>query len=80
MREIFISGHVSHMSPYFVLCPTLELKAVSYDSLPPLQVRDERNMLKVNTRIHRIAMIFRLLVEQFAILETMTALDFFDFR
>lgn len=44
------------------------------------QVRDERNMLKVNTRIHRIVMIFRLLVDQFAVLETMTALDFFDFR
>ncbi|XP_036406601.1 tryptophan 2,3-dioxygenase A [Megalops cyprinoides] len=43
-------------------------------------VRDERNMLKVVTRMHRIAMIFRLLVDQFAILETMTALDFFDFR
>lgn len=44
------------------------------------QVRDERNMLKVNTRIHRIVMIFRLLVDQFAVLETMTALDFYDFR
>ncbi|KAL7886276.1 hypothetical protein AOLI_G00065710 [Acnodon oligacanthus] len=43
-------------------------------------VRDERNMLKVNTRIHRIVMIFRLLVDQFAVLETMTALDFFNFR
>ncbi|KAG7327737.1 hypothetical protein KOW79_009343 [Hemibagrus wyckioides] len=43
-------------------------------------VRDERNMLKVVSRIHRITMIFRLLVDQFAVLETMTALDFFDFR
>uniref|UniRef100_A0A3P9AWL0 tryptophan 2,3-dioxygenase n=1 Tax=Maylandia zebra TaxID=106582 RepID=A0A3P9AWL0_9CICH len=43
-------------------------------------VRDERNMLKVNTRIHRVVMIFRLLVDHFAVLETMTALDFFDFR
>ncbi|KAI4900761.1 hypothetical protein NFI96_017292, partial [Prochilodus magdalenae] len=43
-------------------------------------VRDERNMLKVVSRIHRITMIFRLLVEQFSVLETMTALDFFDFR
>ncbi|KAG9347139.1 hypothetical protein JZ751_006066 [Albula glossodonta] len=43
-------------------------------------VRDERNMLKVVTRMHRITMIFRLLVDQFAVLETMTALDFFDFR
>ncbi|TNN70819.1 Tryptophan 2,3-dioxygenase A [Liparis tanakae] len=43
-------------------------------------VRDERYMLKVNNRIHRIVRIFNLLVEQFAVLETMTALDFFDFR
>nr|XP_033796216.1 LOW QUALITY PROTEIN: tryptophan 2,3-dioxygenase [Geotrypetes seraphini] len=43
-------------------------------------VRDERNMLKVITRIHRISMILKLLVEQFSVLETMTALDFFDFR
>ncbi|XP_067825783.1 tryptophan 2,3-dioxygenase-like [Heptranchias perlo] len=44
------------------------------------QVRNERNMLKVVSRIHRIAMILKLLVDQFAVLETMTALDFFDFR
>ncbi|KAM7168673.1 tryptophan 2,3-dioxygenase [Macrochelys suwanniensis] len=43
-------------------------------------VRDERNMLKVVARMHRISMIFKLLVEQFSVLETMTALDFFDFR
>ncbi|XP_077464641.1 tryptophan 2,3-dioxygenase A isoform X1 [Stigmatopora argus] len=43
-------------------------------------VRDERNMLKVNNRIHRIVVILRLLVEQFTILETMTALDFYEFR
>ncbi|KAK7137938.1 hypothetical protein R3I94_013547 [Phoxinus phoxinus] len=43
-------------------------------------VRDERNMLKVNTRIQRVVMIFRLLLDQFSVLETMTALDFYDFR
>ncbi|XP_061440466.1 tryptophan 2,3-dioxygenase isoform X4 [Rhineura floridana] len=43
-------------------------------------VRDERNMLKVVARMHRISMILKLLVEQFSVLETMTALDFFDFR
>ncbi|XP_054846266.1 tryptophan 2,3-dioxygenase [Eublepharis macularius] len=43
-------------------------------------VRDERNMLKIVTRMHRISMILKLLVEQFSVLETMTALDFFDFR
>ena len=51
-----------------------------FNMSPMLQVRDERNMLKVNTRIHRIVMIFKLLVDQFSVLETMTALDFFDFR
>ncbi|XP_056418070.1 tryptophan 2,3-dioxygenase [Hyla sarda] len=43
-------------------------------------VRDERNMLKVVTRIHRISMILKLLVEQFSVLETMTPMDFYDFR
>uniref|UniRef100_A0A5F8GF79 Tryptophan 2,3-dioxygenase n=1 Tax=Monodelphis domestica TaxID=13616 RepID=A0A5F8GF79_MONDO len=43
-------------------------------------VRDERNMLKVVTRIHRISVILKLLVQQFSVLETMTALDFNDFR
>lgn len=37
-------------------------------------------MLKVVARMHRISMILKLLVEQFSVLETMTALDFFDFR
>ena len=37
-------------------------------------------MLKVNTRVHRMVMIFKLLVDQFSVLETMTALDFYDFR
>ncbi|MEE6461169.1 hypothetical protein FKM82_001216 [Ascaphus truei] len=43
-------------------------------------VRDERNMLKIVTRIHRISIILKLLVEQFSVLETMTPLDFFEFR
>ncbi|KAK9399070.1 tryptophan 2-3-dioxygenase [Crotalus adamanteus] len=43
-------------------------------------VKDERNMLKVVTRMQRISLILKLLVEQFSVLETMTALDFFDFR
>ncbi|NWU74159.1 T23O dioxygenase, partial [Onychorhynchus coronatus] len=43
-------------------------------------VRDERNMLKVITRMNRISLILKLLVDQFSVLETMTPLDFFDFR
>uniref|UniRef100_H2ZSL3 tryptophan 2,3-dioxygenase n=1 Tax=Latimeria chalumnae TaxID=7897 RepID=H2ZSL3_LATCH len=42
-------------------------------------VRDERNMLKVITRCHRISAILKLLVDQFSVLETMNPLDFFDF-
>ncbi|KAG8147676.1 hypothetical protein E2320_022852 [Naja naja] len=37
-------------------------------------------MLKMVTRMQRISIILKLLVEQFSVLETMTALDFFDFR
>ncbi|XP_055501660.1 tryptophan 2,3-dioxygenase-like [Leucoraja erinacea] len=44
------------------------------------QVRNERNMLKVVSRIHRIAMILKLLLDQFSVMETMTSLDFYDFR
>lgn len=43
-------------------------------------VKDERNMLTIVTRMHRVVVILKLLVEQFSILETMTALDFYDFR
>ncbi|PNI63310.1 TDO2 isoform 4, partial [Pan troglodytes] len=37
-------------------------------------------MLKVVSRMHRVSVILKLLVQQFSILETMTALDFNDFR
>lgn len=41
---------------------------------------DEANMLKISSRLDRIRKIFGILVEQFSILETMTPLDFMDFR
>lgn len=41
---------------------------------------DEANMLKISSRLNRIVSIMKLLVEQFTILETMTPLDFMDFR
>lgn len=37
-------------------------------------------MLKITTRLNRINLIMKLLVDQFAILETMSPLDFMDFR
>jgi len=41
---------------------------------------DERNQLLIISRLGRIVMIMKLLNEQFPILETMTALDFMEFR
>lgn len=41
---------------------------------------DEANMLRISSRLERIKKIFGILVEQFSILETMTPLDFMDFR
>lgn len=41
---------------------------------------DEANMLRISSRLDRMRKIFAILVEQFSILETMTPLDFMDFR
>ncbi|KAK3536045.1 hypothetical protein QTP70_025642, partial [Hemibagrus guttatus] len=43
-------------------------------------VCESRNVMKVNVRIHHIVRILQLLIDQFSILETMTPLDFYDFR
>ncbi|RMC13863.1 hypothetical protein DUI87_08946 [Hirundo rustica rustica] len=61
---------VTHQDPGLMIFSVIDRK----------HVRDERNMLKVITRMNRISLILKLLVEQFSVLETMTALDFFDFR
>lgn len=41
---------------------------------------DEREMLKINRRLGRVVKIFTVLVDQINILETMTPLDFAEFR
>ncbi|KAF2358185.1 Tryptophan 2-3-dioxygenase [Trinorchestia longiramus] len=41
---------------------------------------DERKMLEITKRIHRVTLILKLCVDQFHILETMTPLDFMEFR
>lgn len=43
-------------------------------------VVEEKKMLTVLQRMNRVALIWKILVEQFAILETMTPLDFMEFR
>ena len=63
----------------YLVSPRIEDWLLSVLS-PNTQVRDERNMLKVVTRMHRVVVILKLLVQQFSVLETMTALDFNDFR
>jgi tryptophan 2,3-dioxygenase len=40
----------------------------------------ERELLRVILRLHRILKIFKLLIREIAILETMTSLDFMEFR
>lgn len=45
-----------------------------------LETVDEARMLEVNKRLQRVVMIIKLLVDQVEILETMTPLDFMDFR
>ncbi|XP_065176966.1 tryptophan 2,3-dioxygenase-like [Sycon ciliatum] len=43
-------------------------------------VVDESSMLVITTRLNRVVKIMNLFLEQFAILETMTPMDFMDFR
>jgi tryptophan 2,3-dioxygenase len=45
-----------------------------------LEFVDEARMLEVNKRLQRMVMIIKVLVDQVLILETMTPLDFMDFR
>ena len=49
-------------------------------ALAPESPLDERRMLEIIKRTNRVSMILKLLVEQVHILETMTPLDFMDFR
>jgi len=43
-------------------------------------ILDERRMLEINKRMDRVVMILKLLVDQVHILETMSPMDFLDFR
>eukprot|EP00898_Chlorokybus_atmophyticus_P001547 jgi/Chlat1/2393/Chrsp17S08737 len=55
-----------------------ELRSVQEVFLkPPVS---ERHMLLVTSRLNRVSEILRLLVQQFQVLETMTAMDFLEFR
>jgi len=45
-----------------------------------LDVLDDREMLKIVSRLQRINSILKLLVEQFSILDSMTPMSFLDFR
>ena len=43
-------------------------------------VQDEANLLIITSRLNRVVLILKLLVDQVTILETMTPLDFMEFR
>jgi len=59
--------------------PPTNHKQATQQQLPDAPV-DESKMLTIINRIQRVAMILKLLVDQVAILETMTPLNFMDFR
>ncbi|KAJ6215893.1 hypothetical protein RDWZM_010393 [Blomia tropicalis] len=44
------------------------------------RIRDEANLLIVTSRLNRVVLILKLLVDQVTILESMTPLDFMEFR
>ncbi|UXI22030.1 hypothetical protein NH340_JMT07973 [Sarcoptes scabiei] len=44
------------------------------------RIRDEVNLLKITSRLNRVVLILKLLVDQVTILETMTPIDFMEFR
>lgn len=76
--KIEIIWIATHYSLYCILdLPELRITQCSFLNHAG---QDERNMLKVVTRMHRVVVILKLLVQQFSVLETMTALDFNDFR
>ena len=79
MQMFLFKVEITSTGVHCLVSPRIEDWLLSVLS-PNTQVRDERNMLKVVTRIHRVVVILKLLVQQFSILETMTALDFNDFR
>ncbi|GIY69588.1 tryptophan 2,3-dioxygenase [Caerostris darwini] len=55
-----------------------ELKSVK--SLFSSEAIDENRMLRITSRLNRIVVIWKLLVDQIGILETMAPLDFMEFR
>jgi len=81
-REVFHDEHL-----FIITHQAFELwfKQILYelDSIRKLfttPIVDERNQLIIISRLGRIVMIMKLLNDQFPILETMTALDFMEFR
>ncbi|ESO07176.1 hypothetical protein HELRODRAFT_185454 [Helobdella robusta] len=77
--------HDEHL--FIVTHQTYELwfKQILYDleSIRQLfanAIIDESNSLLIISRLHRITVIFKILVDQFQILETMTPMDFLEFR
>lgn len=57
-----------------------EIDSIRQAFMSPLKVLDEGKTLHIINRLNRVALILKLLAEQFQILETMTPLDFLEFR
>lgn len=57
-----------------------EIDSVRKLFMNPLKTLDESKQLSIINRLNRVILILKLLADQFQILETMTPLDFLDFR
>ncbi|XP_065580313.1 tryptophan 2,3-dioxygenase-like [Artemia franciscana] len=83
-----VNGHTVHDEHLFIIIHQayeLWFRQIIYDldlvrTIFNNDENDETKMLEVQKRMNRIVMILKLLVDQVIILETMTPLDFMDFR
>lgn len=88
LRSEKVDGKPAHEEMLFIIShQTYELwfKQINYEleSIIKLFVDkkiDERNLGVVNNRLGRVAEIIKLMIQQIGVLETMTPLDFLDFR
>lgn len=76
IRDIFLGSEKIQQFALLNLDEDKKAEAISQQGM----IVDERRMLEINKRLGRVVMILKLMVEQIHVLETMTPLDFMDFR
>ncbi|XP_076360060.1 tryptophan 2,3-dioxygenase-like [Tachypleus tridentatus] len=80
--------HTTNEEHFFIIIHQVHelwFKQIIYEidsvrSLLNSKEEDERKMVKITSRLDRVVLILRLLLDHLTIMETMSPLDFFDFR